>query len=138
MDRTFIDRRPRSISKLKDRRRLITLKRLANGGYFQNNRQVILNSKWPSIPRFLQVIHSMTNLENLRLLEWNLTLTEDLARLFQSCPKLTELHMKIVESQNVKMNGDLRNELRSGFQRLRLLELQWETYSWAVILEMFT
>jgi hypothetical protein len=114
------------------------LKRLANGGYFQNNRQVILNSKWPSIPRFLQVIHSMTNLENLRLLEWDLTLTEDLARLFQSCPKLTELHMKLVKSQMLEMGEGLKNELRSGFQRLRLLELQWETYSWAVILEMFT
>ena len=64
--------------------RLITLRRLVDGGYFQNTRQMIVDSEWPSIPRFFRVICSMTNLEKLELMHLKMTLTEeDLALLFQ-------------------------------------------------------
>jgi hypothetical protein len=124
--------------KLEDENRLITLERLVDGGYFQNNRQMIVSSWWPSIARLFRVIRSMTNLEKLSLLEWKLTLTQDLPQLFRSCPKLTELRLRLFESQELEMNKFLKNELRSGFQRLRLLELNWRIDSWPVIQEIFT
>jgi hypothetical protein len=79
----------------------------------------------------------MTELEKLNVFDWNLRLTEDVPKLFRSCPKLTELRMKLA-SQKVEMNEGLKNELRSGFQRLRLFELNWCIDSWPLIQEMFT
>jgi len=123
--------------------RLITLRRLVDGGYFQSTRQVIVDSEWPSIPRFCRVICSMTNLEKLELLHLKMTLTEDLALLFQSCPKLTELHLRLCDSnrfdrQMLESNEELLSELRSGFERLRFFELKWEINSWPVIQGIFT
>ena len=64
--------------------RLITLRRLVDGWYFQNTRQMKVTNSWPSIPRFFRVICSMTNLEKLELMHLKMTLTEeDLALLFQ-------------------------------------------------------
>jgi hypothetical protein len=117
---------------------MIVLERLADGGYFQNNREVIVNWCWPSVPRFSRFLHPMTKLEKLSLLKWDLTLTEDVPQLFRSCPTLTELHLRLFESQKVEMNEELKNELRSGFQRLQLLELHWFIDSWPLIQEMFT
>ena len=111
---------------------------LADRGYFQNNRQMIASSWWPSIRRLFQAIRSMTRLEKLSLLKCSLTLAEDLPLLFRSCPKLTELRLKLVESQKLEMGEELKNGLRSGFQRLRLFELHWGIHSWPVIQEMFT
>jgi hypothetical protein len=124
--------------------RLITLRRLADGGYFQNTRQMKATNRWPSIPRFFRVICSMTNLEKLELLGWKLILTEeDLVRLFQSCPKLTELHLRLRDSGRfdrhmLETNEEVTNELRPGFERLRLFELQWHIDSWPVIQGIFT
>jgi hypothetical protein len=124
--------------------RLITLRRLVDGRYFQNTRQVIVDSWWPSIPRFFRVICSMTNLEKLELLNWKLILAgEDLAQLFRSCPKLTELHLALNNStrfdrQMLEGNEELENELRPGFERLRLFELEWHIDSWPVIQGIFT
>jgi hypothetical protein len=123
---------------------LTTLRRLADGGYFQNTRQMMVDSWWPSIPRFFRVICSMTNLEKLELLGWKLTLTEeDLVRLFQSCPKLTELHLRLCDSNRfdylmLESNEELENELRPGFERLRLFELKWQINSWPIIQRIFT
>ena len=64
-------------------------------------------SRWRLFPKilvndseFLVAIYSsfssssMTNLEKIELMNWQLTPTEEyLARLFQFCPKLTELHL---------------------------------------------
>ena len=75
----------------------------------------------------------MTDLETLSLLEWNLTLTDDVPQLFQSCPKLIELRIKLFESQKLKMNEELENKLRSGFQRLKIFELKWDINSWPLI-----
>jgi hypothetical protein len=114
----------------------IILERLADGGYLKNSRR--MNAQWHSIPPLFRVIRSMNNLESLRLFMCELTLTEDVPQLFRSCPKLTELRVRLVESQKLEMNEDLKNELRSGFQRLRLVELHWDIDSWPLIQEMFT
>jgi hypothetical protein len=114
------------------------MERLADAGYFQNNREVIVGWGWPSVPRFFPVVRSMTNLEKLYLLNWELTLTEDLPQLFQPCPKLTELRLKLVKGQNLEMGANLKNELRSGFQRLRIFELVCQIGSWPAFQEMFT
>ena len=136
LDRSLEDRWPYFAHK--NTIRLNTLQRLADGGFFKNNRQMIVEWYWPCIHRFCQVLRSMTDLEKLRLLKWELKLTEDLPKLFRSCPKLTELHLKLVESRKLEMSECLKNKLRPGFQRLRLVELDWEIDSWPVIQEMFT
>jgi len=115
--------------------RLVILEQLVDSGYFQNNRQMIVTSWWP-IPRLFQNILSMTNLEKLLYLE--LRLAEDLPQLFRSCPKLTELGLKLVESPKLEMNEKLKSGLRSGFQRIRLFEFDWEIKSWPVNPEILT
>jgi hypothetical protein len=110
---------------------------LANRGYFQNNRQMIANSWWPYVPRLLRAIRSMTHLEKLSLLECNLSLAEDLPLLFRSCHKIAELHVRLYDNEKLEMDK-LENELRSGFQRLRLFEVVCYVYSWPVIVEIFS
>jgi hypothetical protein len=136
LGRSFIDRS--SYPELKDESCRIILDQLADGGYFQNNRQLILSSWWSSISRLYQVISYMTHLEKISLLHWKLTLAEDLLQMFRSCSKLTELHLKLVESQKLEMGEELKNELRSGFQRLQLFELHWYIDSWPAIQEILT
>ena len=109
------------------------LERLSNGGLLKNNRQMVVKMQWPSNRQLFRVIGSMNNLETLSLFEWNLTLTEDVPELFRSCPKLTRLRLKLVESQKLKMNEELKNKLRSGFQRLKIFELKWDINSWPLI-----
>jgi hypothetical protein len=140
LNRSLKDRCP--YYELTDKKRLIILKRLAAGGFFKNNRQMIVEGSWsrPSISRFYQVLRSMAHLEKLSLLNWKLRLTQDVPKLFQSCPKLSELHLKLDDSLNLglEIDEELKNELRSGFQRIRLLELHWVIYAWPVIQELFT
>ncbi len=80
----------------------------------------------------------MTHLGKLNLLDWHLTLAKGVPKLFQSCPTLIELRLRIVKSQELEMNEELKNELRPGFQRLRLLELKWHIDSWPVLQEIMT
>jgi hypothetical protein len=107
---------------------LTILKRLADGGFLKNNRQWIVCQRWTRGPWLNQVIRSMSNLEKVHL-ECNLTLTEDLPQLFRSCPTLAELRVRLFDPSGVererfkRMNEDFKNELRSGFQKLRRLEL---------------
>jgi len=125
-----------------DMSRLIILERLKDGGYFQNNRRMFVKFDRQIIARLMRVICSMNNLEKLHFLECNLTLTEDLPQVFQSCPKLTELHIQLSDPEGVererlnKMNEHLKNELRSGFQRL--VKLHWIIVSCPIIQEIFT
>jgi hypothetical protein len=130
-DRTFEYR-------VKKEGHLVILKRLVERGLLKNNREFGVIFIPRSVPLILRVIRSMTQLEKLSLSEWTLTLTEDVPKLFRSCPKLTELRLNVVESQEFEMNEELKNELRAGFLRLRLLELEWYIDSWPAILEMFT
>jgi hypothetical protein len=117
---------------------MITLDRLAAGGFFKNNRQMIVVYYWPSFQRLCRVLRSMTDLETLSLLNWKLSLTQGLPQLLQSCHKLTELRLTLVESQKVEMDEDLQNQIRPGFERLRLLELEWDIESLLVIQEILT
>ena len=117
---------------------MITLDRLAAGGFLKNNRQMIVVDYWPSFQRLCRVLRSMTDLETLSLLEWKLSLTQGLPQLLRSCPKLTELRLKLVENRYVEMDVDLENELRPGFQRIRLLDLYWDIESGPVIQEILT
>jgi hypothetical protein len=120
--------------------RLITLERLANEEYFLNNRQMIMKLVRPFTARLFRVICSMNNLEKLHLFECNVTHVEikDLAHVFRSCPKLTELHLGLIKSVKLEMNEELKNELRPGFERLRLFELDSYINSGPVIQEMLT
>jgi hypothetical protein len=128
---------------LKDESSVIILERLADGGYLQNNRRVFVKCFRPFIARLFRVIRSMNNLEKLNLLCCNLTLTKDLPQLFRPCHKLTNLRIRLSDPSGAererlnKMNEDLKNELRSGFQRLRLLELYWEIDSCPAFQEVF-
>jgi hypothetical protein len=115
---------------------LIILKRLVDRGLLKNNREMSVNSCRLSDARMCRVIRSMTHLEKLSFLECQLT--EDVSELFRSCPKLTQLHLRIVESQKLEMNEELKNELRPGFQRLRLFELDSCVISGPVIPEILT
>ena len=117
--------------------RMITIERLVAGGFLKNNRQMI-NYFWRSVPRLFRVILSMHNLETLSLMGYELTLTEDVSQLLRSCPKLTELRIRLFYNQRFKMNEVLKNELRSGFQRLKIFELNWDFESWPAIQELFT
>ena len=103
---------------------------------------MFVKSVRPFIARLFQVIRPMNNLEKLHLLECKLTLIEDIRQLFRSCPKLTGLRVRLFDPNRVErerfkqMNEELKNELRSGFQRL--FELHWIIDSCPVIQEIFT
>jgi hypothetical protein len=130
-DRTFY-------YKVKKKSHLIALNRLVDRGFLKNNREMFVSLCRRSVPRLFRIIRSMTHLEKLSLLECQLTLTEDVPQLFRSCPTLTELHVRIVKSQKSRMNKVLKNQLRKGFERLRLLELDWYINSCPAIQEIFT
>ena len=121
--------RSSSFNETKHHSYLNTLERLVERNYFQNNRKMIANSWGRSVYRIHPVICSMTNLEIFTFVDWETTpglfpstvyLTEeDLACLLQSCPKLTELQLKLSEAQKLEISEELKNELRSGCQQLR-------------------
>jgi hypothetical protein len=126
---------------LKKQSRLITLERLADEGCFRNNRQFVVNFFRSFTVRLFRIICSMNNLEKLHLFECSLThaAIKDLAHVFRSCPKLTELNLGLVKSSTkLEMNEELKNELRPGFERLRLLELDSFFNSGPAIQEMLT
>jgi hypothetical protein len=116
---------------------LTILKRLADGGFLANNRQWIVDVGWSRGPWLFEVIRSMTNLETLSLLDCQLTLS-DLPQLLRSSTKLTYLRLKLIDRLKLEMNEELKNELRSAFQRLQIIGLSWDIDSWPVIQEIFT
>ena len=146
--------RSSSFNETKHHSYLNTLERLVERNYFQNNRKMIANSWGRSVYRIHPVICSMTNLEIFTFVDWETTpglfpstvyLTEeDLARVFQSCPKLTELRTRLFtrcsyeSDRKLEMGEELKNEFRSGCQRLRLFEHDLQINSWPVIVEMLT
>jgi len=118
------------------------LKQLAGKGYLKNNRkldaQICCSISDYRNSRFIDVICSMNDLEKLNLLNQELT-PKVLAHLFQSCPKLTEVY--IATSKTLKMANHLKNQLRSGFQKLRRLHIDFFLFdedSWSVLQEMLT
>ena len=117
---------------------LTSLEQLAEEGFFKNNRQLVVRfrSDWPLSPPLFGIIRPMINLEILKLWDCELTL-EQVAQLFQSCPKLIELHLKL---STCEMDEDLKDQLRPGIQRLQIFELEWyiDIKRWSVIQEMCT
>jgi hypothetical protein len=114
------------IERAPDKRLFKILELLAWGGYLQNNRQLFM-----ALPvafdcslssRFVEVICSVKNLEELDLLGYELA-PDVLANVFQSCSKLIKLGIRTHKYKTAEMAEHLRNRLRSGFQKLRCLEL---------------
>jgi len=115
------------------------LERLAREGYLQNNRQLDAEFDGASSSRIVELICSMKNLESLNVYEHDLT-PDVLAQVFQSCSKLTELHIATRNYKTLEMAEHLINQLRSGFQKLRHLDLVCfiNGESWPGIQEMMT
>jgi hypothetical protein len=114
------------------------LERLAEDGFLQNNRKLI-EANFSHNSQLIEVISSMKNLEILVITCNNLTL-EDLAPVFQSCSKLIELRIATYGSKTFEMAEHLKDQLRSGFQKLRCINLVCciDNGSWPVIQEMLT
>jgi hypothetical protein len=100
---------------------------------------LIVTFEGPRSSRFVEVICSMKNLEQLHLFDYEL-IPEVLARVFQSCSKITDLRITATEYEMFKMPDQLKSQLRPSFQRLRYFYFQCsiDNYSWLVIQEMLT
>ena len=115
------------------------LERMAGEGYLQNNRNLAVDFDFSSNPRFVEMICSMRNVESLDLNEHDLT-PDVLAHVFQSCSKLIELCIATQKYKTLEMGEHRKNQLRPGFQNLRLLDLVCfiDNDTWSVIQEMMT
>jgi hypothetical protein len=98
------------------------LERLAGEGYLQNNRHLDLKFDCSRSSRFVELICSMKNLESLDVNEHDLA-PDVLAYVFKSCSKLIEMDIAIQEYKMYEMAEHLKIQLRSGFQKLRRLDL---------------
>ena len=81
----------------------------------------------------------MKKLDTLKLVDCEITL-EQLLTLFRSCPELVELSLELDAKQKLEMDNCLKNELRTGFQKLRRLMFYGhiDNDSWPVIKEIVT
>jgi hypothetical protein len=114
------------------------LEQLAKEGYLQNNHKLETNRPIRS-SRIVPVICSMKNLETLNFSDQDLAL-DSLAQVFQSCSKLTTLHFAAQKCKMSEMAELLKIQLRTGFQRLRYLDLgcSIDDDTWPMIQEMLT
>ena len=130
----------RSLLIVSEERNLKILERLAEKGYLQNTRHLDV-FEFDSLPIFLfvPIICSMKNLEKLTLTVDDLKL-EDYAPVFQSCSNLSELNISATVFKIDEMDGDLVDQLRSGFRKLRRLCIRYciNNDSWQGIQEMLT
>jgi hypothetical protein len=127
------------VLRLTDESHFSILRRLAKDGYLQNTRQIRMPGFklfWPFRSQLVKVICSMKNLEKIYL-NWQLTL-EDLAHVFQSCSKITNLQIVTYDCKTLEMTEHLKNQLRSGFQKLRRLDVVFDKDSWPLTQEMLT
>jgi hypothetical protein len=122
-----------------DKSLLQILERLTGEGYLQNNRRLGVHFDCSQSARFVEVICSLENVETLDLLQHELA-PDVLARVFQSCPKLTELYIATYLYKTLGVAGHLKNQLRPGFQKLRRIYLRCsiDNDTWPVIQEMLT
>jgi hypothetical protein len=82
----------------------------------------------------------MKNLDKLTLLGCEVPL-EQLSTFFRSCPELVELSVYLdLDGQKLEMDDCLKNELRQGFQKLKLLAFHGhiDNDSWPAIKEIVT
>jgi hypothetical protein len=115
------------------------LERLEKNGFLKNNRSLVVLVDLPASLQFVQNICFMKNLEKLVLFERYLTL-EDIALLFGSCHKLTEIRLNPFDCDQWEMDEKLKNQLRPGFQRLKIFELDCDLhpFSWPVLQEILS
>jgi hypothetical protein len=108
-------------------------------GFLKSNRQLDIELDLSRSPQFFRVICSMNTLEKMNLWGCGLQLAE-LPHVLRSCPKLVDLRFRQIKYSNLEMGEDLKNQLRSGFQRLRLFGLACyiDNNSWPVICEILT
>ena len=108
------------------------LELLVDEGFLKNNCELVISSADCMVAqferrtlgsRYLQVIYSMNNLEKLVILEYDMTVA-DLAHLFQSCPNISHLRLKLFRHDILESKNDLlQNQLRLGFQKLQHLQI---------------
>jgi hypothetical protein len=98
------------IKRLGDEGLFNILERLADDGYLENNKKLIVEFPCSRSPRFFQMICSMRDLETLYLRHNELTL-EDLAHVFMSCSKITNLSIWTIV-QNVDFHYDYTCHLK--------------------------
>jgi hypothetical protein len=113
--------------------------RLVEEGFLKNSCKLYELCYWSNIPRFLRYICCMKKLQSLHLDKCQLTL-EQLSTLFRSCPELVELNLGLDLSLKSDMDEHLKNELRRGFEKLRLFVLNGyiNNDSWPVIQEIMS
>ena len=130
----------RSLLIVSKERILKILERLAEKGYLQNTRHLgVFEFDSLLTSSFVPFFCSMKNLEKWTLTVYDLKL-EDFAPVFQSCSNLSELNTLVTGFQIDEMGGDLVDQLRSGFRRLRRLEVACSIFNdtWPGIQEMLT
>ena len=115
-------------------------KRLVDDGVLKNNLEMSVTCySWSHIPQLLENICSMKKLHTLELSNCEITL-EQLSTLFRSCPDLVELSMELDVEQKLEMDDNLKNDLRRGFQKLKILIFYGhiDNDSWPAIKEIVT
>jgi hypothetical protein len=116
----------------------VIFERLFEEGVLKKNCELFVSCySWPHIPRLLGNICSMKKLDRLTLVDCEITL-EQLSTLFRSCPELVELSVELDVKQKLEMDDCLKNELRTGFQKLKLLIFNGhiDNDSWPAIKEI--
>ena len=116
------------------------LKRLADEGYLQNTCRLDMRGTCQKIDSWIvELICLMKNLETLHLLDYELS-PAVLAQVFQSCSKITRLHIMADNDEMPNMDECLKNQLRPDFQRLQYLHFECyiDEDSWLVLQEMLT
>jgi hypothetical protein len=115
-------------------------KRLVEEGVLKNNCELSVSScSKPHIPWLLGSICFMEKLDRLEFNYFGITL-EQLSTLFRSCPELVELDVELDVGQKLEMDDCLKNDLRRGFQKLKILSFQCyiDNDSWPAIKEIVT
>ena len=128
-----------------NKRNLKILERLAEKGYLPNTRQFegfeyhLLHISLLLTSSLVPIICSMKNLEKLTLNAYYVKLSE-LAPVFQSCSELSELNILANGLKMDEMGEVLVDQLRSGFRRLRQLDVACSINKdlWPGIQEMLT
>ena len=122
-------------------RNLKILERLAEKGYLQNTRHLgVFEFDSLLTSSFVPFFCSMKNLETFTCGNADYVKLEDFAPMFQSCSELRELSIKATVFKIDEMDGDLVDQLRSGFRKLRRLGIRYciNNDSWQGIQEMLT
>ena len=130
----------RSLLIVSKERNLKILERLAEKGYLQNTRHLgVFEFDSLLTSSFVPFFCSMKNLEKWTLTVYDLKL-EDFATVFQSCSNLSDLNISATVFKIDEMDGDLVDQLRSGFRKLRRLYIKYciNDDSWPGIQKMLT